>query len=467
MATRISHVPFYGRLHISDWALFAIAVLYAIPVAALLCWKLPVGIAAAAVPFVILLIAHGPATIYLLIVATFAFFPAHGWAALLPADVAAFILIAAWILDTLSRGRVRERNSLARPFLLYVAVVLLSVALSGFTEFSVRFFLRQVVLFGTFLSVFHFGRRMNPRAVLILFVLAANLNSLYSVLLFLGAGGGIRSFGLAGRGFGDHAMLGFLIAVVFYLWSRDIRARIFWGLSCLLLLAALAATQTRASMIGAGWGLLVIIVGAWRSGRTLRIRLPRRNFIIAVVLLVMIVPVLMLYTPVFEGVIHRFERIGLHASGTILLRITLWKAALKAFLSHPILGIGAGNFPIVIDWVPDVKFDPIFYLVAGLSTHAIVMTALAETGIMGLLALGFFLFRAVRMAYRKFIAAQDVVDRAVLQCFFVIALMVLGTSLYAGSWFWGNNSYHMAVFFGLAASYRPREPVIMPEGASL
>ncbi len=467
MATRISHVPFFGRMLIPDWALFATALLYAVPVAFLLNWDFKVGVAAALVPVMIFLVSHGPAAIYLLIVATFAFFPAHGWAALLPADMAALVLIAAWVVDLLSRGRVPGRNPLARPFFAYVAVVLLSVVVSGFTGLSVKFFLRQVVLIGTFLSVYHFGRRMNPRTVLILFVLAANLNSLYSVLLFLAAGGGIRSFGFAGRGFGDHAMMAFLIAVIFYIWSRDLRMRIFWGFSCLLLLAAMAATQTRASMISAGWGLMIVVVGAWWSGRSLRIVLPRRNLIIAAVLLILIVPALMLYTPVFEGVMHRFERIGLHASGTILLRVTLWTAALKAFWGNPILGIGAGNFPMVSHWVPDVKFDPIFYMVTGLSTHAVVMSALAETGIAGLLALGFFLLSAVRMTYRKFVAVQDAESRAVCQCFFVIALIVLGTSLYAGSWFWGNNSYHMAVFFGLAATYRHRESTVISEGAPL
>ncbi len=467
MATRISHVPFYGRLHIPDWVLLVTGLIYAVPVALLLNWNTNVGIAAAAAPFVIFLVSYGPAVIYLLIVASFAFFPAHGWAALLPADMAALILIAAWAVDLFTRGRVSGRNSLARPFFVYVAVVFLSVAVSGFTGLSTKFFLRQLVLIGTFLSVYHFGRRMNPRTVLVLFVLAANLNSLYSVLLFLAAGGGIRSFGFAGRGFGDHAMMAFLISAVFYLWSRDFRMRIFWGLSCLLLLAAMAATQTRASMISAGWGLMIVVVGAWWSGRSLRISLPRKNLIIAVVLLLLIVPALMLYTPVFEGVMHRFERIGLHASGTILLRVTLWKAALKAFWGHPLLGIGAGNFPMVNQWVPEVRFDPIFYMVAGLSTHAIVMTTLAETGIAGLLALGFFLLSAVRMTYRKFVAAQDAESRAVCQCFFVIALIVLGTSLYAGSWFWGNNSYHMAVFFGLAATYRRKEQTVISEGAPL
>jgi len=467
VATRISHVPFFERMRIPDWALLAIGLIYAVPVALLLSYDTKMGVAAAVAPFVIFLVSYGPAVIYLLIVATFAFFPLHGWAALLPADMAAIVLIAAWIVDVLHRGRVSGRNTLARPFLLYVAVVLMSVAVSGVTGLSVKFLFRQIVLFGTFLSVYHFGRRMNPRTVLIIFVLAANLNSLYSVLMFLMAGGGIRSFGFAGRGFGDHAMMAFLVSAVFYLWTRDLRMRIFWGLSCLLLLAAMAATQTRASMISAGWGLAIVVIGAWWSGRSLRISLPRRNLAIAAVLLILIVPVLMLYTPVFEGVMHRFERIGLHASGTILLRVTLWKAALKAFWGHPLFGIGAGNFAMVSQWVPEVRFDPIFYMVAGLSTHAIIMTALAETGIAGVLALGYFLFSAVRVTYRKFVAAQDDESRAVTQCFFVIALIVLGTSIYAGSWFWGNNSYHMAVFFGLAATYRRREPAMISEGAPL
>ncbi len=100
-----------------DWKLFAVATAYALPLAALLMWKPVLGIAFAAAPVCLLLITHGPLAVYVLIVATFIFMPLHGTIALLPPDMAAFILIAAYVVDLLCRGRSPGHNYLAHPFL--------------------------------------------------------------------------------------------------------------------------------------------------------------------------------------------------------------------------------------------------------------------------------------------------------------------------------------------------------------
>jgi O-antigen ligase len=223
------------------------------------------------------------------------------------------------------------------------------------------------------------------------------------------------------------------------------------------MVGALAATQTRASAITAGWALIVIVFMAVRYGKAIGCFIPRRSLITALVLLLFICPILILYTPVFEGIAYRFGRIGLQASGTILLRLSLWKAALAAFLDNPILGIGAGNFAQVYRWIPTVKFDPIYFLVSGLSAHAVFFGALAETGILGVISMYYFFIRGIRTAYRRIRSVSAISDMAVAQCLFICVLAVVISSFYAGSWFWGNNSYHMVVIFGLLASsgYHP------------
>ncbi len=464
MATRISYIPFFERMVIRDWTLFAAATAYALPLSVLLMWKPLLAIAFAATPIVLFLLSHGPSAIYVLVASTFIFMPLNASIALLPSDMAAFLLIGAYLIDLLFRGRSSRDNRLIRPFLFYFAVVFLSVAASGFTALSIKFFLRQTVLVTTFMAVAHFGPKVNFKTVLAIFVITADLNSIYSIMEFLGAGGAIRAFGMAGRGYGDHAMMAFVISSVFYIWTEDVREKIFWGVSSLIMVAALAATQTRASAITAGWALIVIIYLAFRYGRRIRCAIPRKSLATAVILMLFILPILVLYTPVFEGIMERFARIGPHASGTILLRMSLWKAALEAFWSNPVLGIGAGNFPHVNLWVPEVRFDPIFYLVSGLSAHAVIFTSLAETGIIGFLSMYYFFWWAVRISYRNMRSVIDITDMSIAHCLFVAALVILGSSIYAGSWFWGNNSYHMAVMFGLIASFRRRPERFLSEG---
>lgn len=465
MTTRISHIPFYHRIPITDGQLLIWATAYAVPLIPLFLWKPILAIIYGVAPFVLLLVSHGISTIYLLIAGTFLFLPLNIGFVLLPADIMAIILVAAYLTDIFVRGPSPQRNPLAGFLMTYVGIVFLSIALEGFTVISVRYFLRQLVLAGTFLAVAHFGRRIDPGKVILAFIFPALFNSLYSIVQFFGAGGKVRAFGLAGHGYGDHAMIGIMISVIFYLWASDLRAKIFWGGSSLIMIGAMAATQTRASAITAGWGIMVVILLSLWIGKRIKCRNPRRGIWTALIAGILIIPPLALYTPIFEGIIYRFGHLGFQATGTVLLRVSLWKAAISAFLANPVLGIGAGNFVNISNWVPTVKFDPIYHWVSGMGTHVVVLTALAETGILGLVALLIFMGKTVQIAFRRLSALQDAGDIPYAMILFIIALTVLGSSFYAGSWFWGNNSYHMAVFFGLVASYRSRSaPVLSTSG---
>lgn len=449
-------IPPSSGIVVSDRTLYLCTVVAVMPLPLLILWKPFLAVAYAAAPAALLLLAHGPAAVFLLIGATFFFFPLDVGLVLLPADIVALVLFLAYGADLLLRRPHSHENLLAGPYLLYACILLLSAAFQGFTGSSVRFLMRQALLLATFLAVAHFGDRVKTKHILGVFIAFAIGNSLLSIGQFAAAGGTIRAFGMAGRGYGDHVMIGFLIASVMYVWSDDLRGQVGWGATALLMIGAIAATQTRASAITAGVGLVTIVITAIAAERRAGGGRVRRRLAAALILAAVIIPILALYTPVFEGIWSRFGRLGFQPSETIRLRFSLWKAALTAFWAHPVLGIGAGNFSQVFTWVPDVRFDMVFRFVSGMGTHAQVITALAETGILGCLALLVFLFKAVKTAYRRMTAAVAIEGIVSEQCLFAIALAIFVSSLYAGSWFWGNNSYHLAVFFGLIAANHPQ-----------
>lgn len=452
---RIDHIPFYNRMEISDSHLTAVAAIAALPLVFLLLWKPVLAIAYVLVPLCFFLIIHGPTAIVFLIIASFVFVPLTQGIVLLPVDLAAIILVAAYAVDLFSRGPVPTPNRLANPYLLYVFVMLLSISLKMFTAFSVKYFMHQVLLFLTFLAVAHFGRRTNILYILIAYVIGVAGNSIYSMVQFLKSGGTIRAFGLAGLGSADHAMIGFLVSLIFYIWSRDVRTRVLWGIMILLSAGGIIVAQTRASAITAGWGLVAVIIWALWKSKKARNNVPVKNLTAVATLALLIIPPLILYTPVFAGIAYRFGRLGLQPTETVLLRVTLWKAALAGFLLSPILGIGAGNFALIQQWVPDVKFSPVYHVISGLSTHNVFLGALVEGGLIGFSILVFLFIRAVRVSYRNFSDAAAEREFPIVQSLFIIALVIIGSSIYAGAWFWGNNSYHMAVFFGLISTYRP------------
>jgi O-antigen ligase len=450
--SKSDYMPLIGKINISNWMLFLAGIAYIIPLSALLIWKPMLGIAFGCLPILIMLAANGVWVVFLLIISTFLFLQIQLSVTILPPDVCAIILVLAYLIDISLKKRPPIPNLLFKPYLIYLLIVILSALFNGATALSIKFIMRQILLFMTFLAVCHYTPRLKIKHLFVLYVLVAAANSLFSTMNFLSAGGGIRTFGLAGKGYGDHAMLGILICLVYYLWSSDVRERVFWMIGGIIISGALAATQTRASAITAGVGIVLIIIFSLRYSFKKNLSISRKNLIHASILVAAIIPIILIYTPLLDGILYRFGRIGLHASGTILLRFTLWTAALKAFMANPIWGIGPGNFAQIYLWLPDVKFDPIFYMVSGLSTHAIVMTALSETGILGFLSLGYFFTKAIRVSFKKFILAIDISKSADSLIMFVIASVMMISSIYSGSWFWGNNSYHMALVFGLIAS---------------
>ncbi len=457
MSSQISEIPFFNRTNIPDWQLLSIGLLYAIPLGLLLLWKPVLGIAFGFAPLAFLLVCHGYSLVYFLIIATFIYFPIGTRISLLPCDIMATLLVIAYIVDLLVKGTSKRKNHIAGYYFAYVLVLLISIALEGFTFLSVKFFIRQVLLFSTFMAVAHFAPRLQIKYVFGAFMGAALLNSLLSLDQFLLAGGNVRAFGLAGKGYADHVMIGLLIAAAYYLWSTDIRKKIFWASSALIMLGALAATQTRASAITAGFGLIIILYCAVTSVRRIQFRVPRKNLMIAIVLSLFSIIILAVYTPVFDGILYRFGRMGFQASGTILLRISLWTAGIKAFLGNPIFGIGAGNFAQVSQWVPGVRFDMLYYMVSGMSTHAILVTVLAETGLFGLVTISLFFSKTFSTALFNFRNSGVSNYSTETLCLLAIAGAIVFSSIYAGAWFWGNNSFHMAVFFGLIASFKFRD----------
>ncbi len=87
-------------------------------------------------------------------------------------------------------------------------------------------------------------------------------------------------------------------------------------------------------------------------------------------------------------------------SSSKIERVYIWKASIKMFLDHPILGIGIGTFPLIY---PSYKL-PQAYETSMSFAHNLPLNILAETGILGFLS--FFTFivslyiRGIRL-YRK------------------------------------------------------------------
>lgn len=72
------------------------------------------------------------------------------------------------------------------------------------------------------------------------------------------------------------------------------------------------------------------------------------------------------------------------------LRVRVWKAGWRMFLDHPILGVGAGQFRTAYGVVYSGQKHG-----AWMSPHSLFFQGAAELGLVGLVAVGYFLYQVV------------------------------------------------------------------------
>ncbi|MDO8658061.1 MAG: O-antigen ligase family protein, partial [Candidatus Levybacteria bacterium] len=81
-------------------------------------------------------------------------------------------------------------------------------------------------------------------------------------------------------------------------------------------------------------------------------------------------------------------------------RIEIWKASLESIKKHPLLGVGIGNFPIVLN-------QDLVLAKAGSSAHNIYLQIAAEMGIPALIFALWFLWFLMQKIYTNFITSRD------------------------------------------------------------
>lgn len=81
-------------------------------------------------------------------------------------------------------------------------------------------------------------------------------------------------------------------------------------------------------------------------------------------------------------------------------RLLIWKASLKSIVKHPALGIGIGNFPVVLN--QDIKLSK-----AGSSAHNLYLHIAAEMGLLALVAALWFLIVLIQKIFRHFRDSPD------------------------------------------------------------
>ena len=250
--------------------------------------------------------------------------------------------------------------------------------------------------------------------------------------------GGARSLGFSGL-----ALTGVVVPVLCYelvqLTHQAKTAR--WFMMVVFMLTALAS-QTRGLWLNVGVLLIVWLFSGYflKPFRLMATRRIASQFFKLILLLLII---FFLLTPFLEQVEQRAEQIA-QRSGTIYLRLFLWGLAWQLFWEHPVTGIGMGQFAGAVEQFPGMKNLGVFERARGLSAHNLILSFLAETGLVGSFAFFLLLVSIVRFAWKgvqKF--------RTIEELRFGWGLFLIFSVLSISFPFLGVWGYHFTFFLAL------------------
>jgi O-antigen ligase len=142
-------------------------------------------------------------------------------------------------------------------------------------------------------------------------------------------------------------------------------------------------------------------------------------------------------------------------SNTLVSRLLIWHTAIKAFLYHPIIGIGAYCFRF------DSKYycaiPKIFYkaFVQDLGPHITYLAVLTETGIIGFLGFVLFLLSTIRMALKSVAMADTENQKYFSLGMLILQIYILFSMCMTDAWLWGQCGMLWGIILGVSwANYQ-------------
>lgn len=379
-------------------------------------------------------------------------------------DISALLVISAAGLDFLTRGGWPRRvPPLVTNYLTIVVVLIVCGLLGYWPHLAIRPITRLLLLTTTLIALYRLTARVTVLRLIKLFFLTAVVHSAYVLGLFVKAGGEARIFGFTGVHFDDVTMVALPIGISLYLWSER-KLGPYYLCGSLLILAGLVATQSRAPIILScvTCALVVVFSKRWTShnfeqdhlGRSLR----RRTFALLSIIVLAGGVVLLLRPELLGATLERFERLfSWQPGGTVFYRLMLTKRAMMAFSDNPIFGVGPGGFKHMQEIYQTLHLSPAFEQTRNLSAHNLLTHYLAETGLVGGLAVVALCVNQMRLSWVIWRKRPCPAPAAAVALFAWALILSLSTVLEA-SWMWGHLSF-LAVFFAALVARQYRQTV--------
>lgn len=261
--------------------------------------------------------------------------------------------------------------------------------------------LRHVELFLLFYVLVTEVKKEHIEQYLRFYVAMVSFQSVIAIYQFLSSGGEVRAFGTAGVPFAQLLVAALVICYVYCLLHPKVFNRYLFLF--FLMIGALIATQTRSSWFYFALSFFIVSFLVFLKKR--RVSILKRAATILTMLILSVLLLVAAFPDLTYSLLFRLEQMSFDV-GTLYWRVLLWKTALKIFAQHPIMGIGLAQFPVLSISYFGLEARSIHEVVEGLTAHSLLLSYLAETGLLGgiclvffalsFLSLGFFIYRRVK-----------------------------------------------------------------------
>lgn len=379
-------------------------------------------------------------------------------------DLGAMLVVFTALLDVLLSDRPPGRLPRFFGNYLLILAALLVAGIFGYSfMLSTRPLARVTLLFATFLGVYRLSARVSLIGLVRMYFWICTAHACIALTEFLAHGGRMRAFGLLPTTLDDFTMIALPIGVALYLWSNHEEAGRYL-LGSVVVLGALVATQSRATIVFGIIAALLTAVVSFKRARTLSAdsahalsaatagNVRRRLKTIVGIALALIVTLVVLKPEFLAAVGARFDRLITTQPGeTFRLRLILWQLAITTFAQHPLLGIGPGVFRSLPEIDPMLHLEPLLYYVRGLSAHNLLLHYLAEAGLVGAVALVALFFNQFRQARRLWLNVRIDGETNLNLILYMISGLLLFTTFLEAGWMWGELGFVAAFFIALIA----------------
>jgi O-antigen ligase len=435
--------------------LSALLIIGSLPVVVMLAINRPLmALVYLAVPAIFVLLTMPRLAFLIFIVVNFIYYPImmKGFA-IHPGDICGLVFIASMIISWLLRGdSIIDRTRLDYPFLALIAATFISGIFAYKSDLSIVPVGRIIIIFFAYRAFYALSDKYDAQKMIRIYVYALTAFSLYNVVSFLFLGGVYRIFGFSGIAYETLSMIGTPLNLVYAVWAETKKKQFLFTVFLAVNLLAAVATMSRGLLITLIIaGVVVLFISYFRAKKLTRNSTV--GYIKGLILVMVPLGALAMVTwGIFVPVAERFQEISLgRPIGTILLRLSLWKAAIQGFLTSPLTGIGIGNFRMIDTILPHLKFDPVRYYITGMSFHNVFLQYLCETGIIGAAAFLWLISRSFfssnRILHRTVLDDDQIVPMAAFTGAFIIFI----TTFYMRAWTWGQEGFVFAFCLSLVA----------------